>query len=53
MPLNESFPDEHLLSIFITPWFADIINYLVTSDIPSHWSKQDKSKLLSQAKYFF
>ena len=53
MPLNESFLDEHLMSIFITPWFADIVNYLVTSDITSHWSKQDKSKFLSQAKYLF
>ncbi|XP_074377307.1 uncharacterized protein LOC141718828 [Apium graveolens] len=43
MPLNESFPDEHLFSISITPWFADIVNYLVTGDIPSHWSKQENS----------
>ena len=53
LPLNESFPDEHLLSISTPPWFADIVNYLATGDIPSHWSKQDRSKFFSQVKHFF
>ncbi|KAL8154851.1 hypothetical protein AgCh_000263 [Apium graveolens] len=38
MLLNESFPDEHLLSISVTPWFANIVNYLVTAiDYVSKW----------------
>ncbi|XP_074351870.1 uncharacterized protein LOC141691018 [Apium graveolens] len=53
LPLNESFPDEHLLSISSLPWFADIVNYLITGNIPTHWSKQDKSKIILQVKYFF
>jgi hypothetical protein len=36
-----------------TPWFADIVNYLVTAQIPSHWTKQDRSKFLAGVKYFF
>ncbi|XP_074373952.1 uncharacterized protein LOC141714326 [Apium graveolens] len=32
---------------------ASIVNYLVTGNIPTHWSKQDKSKFFSQVKYFF
>ena len=36
--VNESFPDEHLFSISSPPWFADIVNYLASGKIPSHWS---------------
>ena len=39
LPINEDFPDENLLTIFREPWFADIVNYLVTNQTPSHWSK--------------
>ena len=53
VPLNENFPDEQLLSIFQIPWFADIINYLVTEEMPTNWSKQDRSKFLAEVKYFF
>ncbi|XP_063935792.1 uncharacterized protein LOC135147104 [Daucus carota subsp. sativus] len=48
LPLSESFPDKHLLSISTLPWFVDIVNYLATGDIPSTWSKNDKSKFFSQ-----
>ena len=53
VPLNENFPDEQLLGISQIPWFADIINYLVTGEMPNHWSKQDRSKFLAEVKYFF
>ena len=53
LPLNESFPDEHLLSISTPPWFTDIVNYLATGDIPSNWSPQDKSKFFSLVKHFY
>ena len=53
IPLSESFPDEQLLSVSHFPWFADIVNYLVTGQMPDHWSKQDSSKFLSEVKHFF
>jgi len=31
LPTNDNFPDEQLLAIFKEPWFADIVNYLVTN----------------------
>ena len=34
LPLNESFLDERLISVEILPWYADIINYLVTDKLP-------------------
>ena len=51
--VNENFPDEQLLSISIDPLYDDIVNYLVTKETPSSWSKQDKYKFMSQVKYFY
>jgi hypothetical protein len=33
-------------------WFADIVNYLVTDQMPLHWGQQDKLKFLSKVKTF-
>ena len=30
IPIKECFPDEQLLSISSLPWYADVVNYLVT-----------------------
>jgi len=37
-PISETFPDEQLMHIAHTPspWFANIINYLVTGQMPLH-----------------
>ncbi|KAJ4717067.1 Retrovirus-related Pol polyprotein [Melia azedarach] len=43
-PINDMFPDEQLFSVSNLPWFADIANFLVTGQIPSHWNSQDKKK---------
>ena len=53
LPITESFPDEQLMSISQLPWYADIVNYLVTGQMPSHWTKQDRCKFMSEVKYFF
>ena len=52
-PINDMFPDEQLFSVSNLPWFADIANFLVTGQIPSHWNSQDKKKFLSQVHNFF
>ena len=39
--------------MFQRPWYADIANYLVINQMPSYWTKQDKSKFLAGGKYFF
>ncbi|XP_027099229.2 uncharacterized protein [Coffea arabica] len=53
LPLRESFPEEHLLSINSSPpWFADIVNYLVTDKLPAGWPKAKRDKLKSDAKYY-
>jgi hypothetical protein len=49
MPIAKMFPDEQLMHIsqISTPWFAYIMNYIITAQMPSHWTKQDRSKFLA------
>jgi hypothetical protein len=37
-PISETFPDEQLMHVAHNPapWFADIVNYLVTGQMPLH-----------------
>ena len=51
--LNELFSDEQLMSVEVLPWYADIVNYLVTSQLPEYWTKQDKAKFFTKIKNFF
>jgi hypothetical protein len=55
IPIHDSFPDEQLFEITPReqPWYADIINYLATGQIPSHWSKQDKDCFFKQVRFYF
>ncbi|CAN6462463.1 unnamed protein product [Victoria cruziana] len=55
LPVSDTFPDEYLLGIMhVTnlPWYAHYCNYLVTKEIPSHWSKDQRDRFLSQVRYF-
>jgi len=40
-PINEDFLDKHILAIFKELWYADVVNYLATGQVPSEWMKQD------------
>ncbi|XP_016192322.1 uncharacterized protein LOC107633197 [Arachis ipaensis] len=51
--VNEEFPDEHLLQIQHTPWFADMANYKAGRSIPQEYTKQQVKKMLHEAKLFF
>jgi hypothetical protein len=43
-PITEHFPDDHLLTISIDlPWYADIVNYLVTHQFLPDWDENRKS----------
>ena len=53
VPINENFPDEHILVMCKEPWYTDITNYLATRKTPSSWSKQDKHRFLTQIWFFF
>ncbi|XP_026443853.1 uncharacterized protein LOC113344008 [Papaver somniferum] len=48
----ETFSDEQLFSVSLTPWYADIANYLVVGHIPAHWTQQDQTKFFVEVKFF-
>jgi hypothetical protein len=41
------------LSRLTMGYTEDIVNYLVTDQMPLHWGQQDKFKFLAMVKYFF
>ena len=52
-PIRDDFPDEHLFAVSQVPWYANIVNYLVSGEIPSDWSAQDKRKFLVEVRNFY
>ena len=48
------FPNEHLLAVSsYAPWFAHIVNFIVTGSIPEHWNRHRKDKFFHELKYYF
>ncbi|KAI3515815.1 hypothetical protein L1887_14720 [Cichorium endivia] len=53
--LRDEFPDEHLFSLSNSnslPWYADIVNFLVTKRAPDTFTRAQKAKLKSDSKYY-
>ena len=53
LPIGNTFPDEQLFALVHYPWYADIVNYLVTGKIPSQWTSQQKMKFLVDIKKYY
>ncbi|XP_071914107.1 uncharacterized protein [Coffea arabica] len=53
VPLKDTFPDEQLFSLNSKlPWYADLVNYLITGKLHAGWLKAKRDKLKSDAKYY-
>jgi hypothetical protein len=52
-PIDDYFLDKSLFPISIMPCFANIVNFLVSGQLPTHWSTQDKRKFLNEVKNFY
>ena len=51
--ITDTFPDEYLLAISShTPWYAHIMNFIVTGSILEHWNHYQKDKFFHDLKYF-
>ena len=51
--VDDQMPDEHLFAISVlSPWFADIANYLVSAQFPPHLSSKEKSKIVRKSAPF-
>ncbi|KAJ9546931.1 hypothetical protein OSB04_019474 [Centaurea solstitialis] len=52
--INESFPDEQLFGVNASdPWYADMVNFLVSSVIPHNFNSHQKKKFISDVKHYF
>ncbi|XP_027166325.1 uncharacterized protein LOC113766318 [Coffea eugenioides] len=53
VPIQENFPDEFVLAIINSPWYADIANFLVSGEIPKGINYHQKKKFLHDVKSYF
>ena len=53
LPINDDFPEESLMSIEATAWYAHIANYLVTREVPSGWKAQDKKRFFAKIHAYY
>ncbi|RVW18414.1 Retrovirus-related Pol polyprotein from transposon 17.6 [Vitis vinifera] len=53
LPINDDFPEESLMSIKVAPWYSHIANYLVTGEVPSEWSAQDKKHFFAKIHAYY
>ena len=53
LPIGDTFLDEQLFALVHYPWYADILNYIVTGQIPSQWTSQQKRKFLVDIKKYY
>ena len=52
--ISDSFLDEHLLALSsYAPWFAHVVNFLVTGSILEHWNRLQKDKFFHKLKYYY
>jgi len=55
LPSDGDFPDQALLQvdgITMTPWYANLVNYLVKGNLHFDLNRHRKTKLKSEAKYY-
>ncbi|KAK9042680.1 hypothetical protein V6N11_017746 [Hibiscus sabdariffa] len=51
--ISDSFPDEKILFATAIPWYADIVNFLVSGIVPHDLSSQGRKKFMHDAKFFY
>ena len=53
LPIKDSFPEEQLFALSTMPWYADIVNFLVTNRMPEHWGSNDKNNFLREVRSYY
>ncbi|KAL4279933.1 hypothetical protein GQ457_03G013420 [Hibiscus cannabinus] len=51
--ISDSFPDEKILFATTIPWYADIVNFLVSGIVPPDLSSQGRKNFRHDAKFFY
>ena len=53
LPIAETFPGEQLLHLQgKEPWFAYMVNFIVTKKLPNDLNKVKKKKIKNDSKYY-
>ena len=51
--VDDQMLDEHVFAISVlSPWFSDIVNYLVSAQFPPHLSSREKRKIVRKSVPF-
>nr|CAN69880.1 hypothetical protein VITISV_017361 [Vitis vinifera] len=53
LPINDDFPEESLMLLAKTPWYAHICNYLVIGEVPSEWKAQDRKHFFAKIHAYY
>ncbi|KAL6343015.1 hypothetical protein AAG906_017035 [Vitis piasezkii] len=53
LPINDDFPEESLMLLEKTPWYAHIANYLVIGKVPSEWKAQDRKHFFAKIHAYY
>jgi hypothetical protein len=51
-PIRENFPDESLFATRLVPWYADIVNFMVTKEFPPGITRSQRDKIKKEAKRY-
>ena len=52
-PINDEFPEESLLLVENTPWYAHIANYLAIGELPADWKAQDREFFFAKIHSYY
>ena len=52
-PINDEFPEESLMQLEKSSWYAHIANFLATGEIPSEWKEQDRKYLFTKIHSYY
>nr|CAN72371.1 hypothetical protein VITISV_040455 [Vitis vinifera] len=53
LPINDDFPEESLMLIENTHWYAHIANYLVTGEVLREWKTQDMKHFFAKIHAYY
>ena len=53
LPIGDTFLDKQIYALVHYLWYANIVNYLVTGQIPSQWTSQQERKFLVDIKKYY
>ena len=52
-PISDEFPEKSLLLVENALWYAHIINFLATGELPANWKAQDKKFLFAKIHSYY